>query len=137
VGSSGEIYYTVGGDTRVFRRDLASGDVTVVHDFGPGAIARDVDVVGGRMTAVVGGHVAFVDEPSLGPTQFDSGGVVHVVDLDSGADQALTQIGLVFRKPVLSPAGDRIVAEGYAVVAAPPGEPIISTESNLYLLGSP
>jgi hypothetical protein len=137
-----EIYYTVAGDTRVFRRDLATEQVTVVHDFGPGAIARDVHVVGSRLTAVVGGRVHFVDEPSLGPTQFDSGGVVHVVDLISDADQALDQPGLLFRRPALGPAGDRIVAEGYpvlvTVINAPGGtvaDTTVGRSSDLYLLG--
>lgn len=143
VGSSGrEIYYTVAGDTRVFRRDLTTAEVTVAHDFGSGAIARDVHVVGSRLTAVVGGRVAFVNEPSLGPTQFDSGGVVHVVDLSSNADQALDQPGLLFRHPALSPAGDRIVAEGYPVIItvtnAPGGaDTTVGRSGDLYLLGAP
>src|SRR5437879_277497 len=48
------IYYTLGGDSRVYRRVLSSGSVSVAHDFG-GGIARDVQVVGSRLIAVVGG----------------------------------------------------------------------------------
>jgi hypothetical protein len=139
VGTAGsEIYYTVGGDTRVFRRDLATGDVTIVHDFGPGAIVRDVHVVGSRLTAVVGGRVHFVNEPSLGPTQFDSGGVVHVVDLSSGTDQSLDRSDLLFRRPALSPTGDRIVVEGYPVIITSINDAVDTTvgrSSDLYLLG--
>src|SRR6185437_12208755 len=62
--SEDEIYYTLGGDTRVFRRVLSSGDVSVAHDFGPAGIARDVDVAGGRLTAIVGGRVAFSVDPT-------------------------------------------------------------------------
>jgi hypothetical protein len=139
-----EIYYTLGGDTRVYRRALSSGDVAVVHDFGAAGIARDIQISGNRMTAVVGGHVAFVNDPALGPTQFDSGGVIHVVDLGSGADQALDQADLLFRRPALSPAGDRIVVEGYrlfiTVIPTPTGSLVdttVSRSSDLYLLGAP
>jgi hypothetical protein len=133
---AGEIYYTIGGDTRVYRRVLASGEVSVVHDFGPAGIARDVQLAGTRMAAVVGGRVAFVNDPALGPTQFDSGGVVHVVDLTSGADQALDQPGLLFRRPALAPAGDRLAAEGYALVNFG-SDTIVSRGSDLYLIGTP
>ena len=43
----GVIYYTLGGDTRVYRRDGA-GAITVVHDFGAAGIARDVAISGNR-----------------------------------------------------------------------------------------
>ncbi len=141
---AGEIYYTLGGDTRVYRRVLATGDVSVIHDFGPGGIARDIQLSGNRMTAIVGGRVALVNDPALGPTQFDSGGVVHVVDLSSGADQAIDHPGLMFRRPALSPAGDHIAVEGYpliiTVINAPGGtvvDTIVSRSSDLYLLGAP
>jgi hypothetical protein len=115
--SADELYYTVGGDGRVFRRLLSSGDVSVVHDFGPGAIVRDVHLVGGRLAAVVGGRVTFSADPILGPTQWDSGGVVHLVELSSGADVTLGGLGAVlFRRPALAPAGDRLVAEGYPLI---------------------
>ena len=85
--SEDEVYYTLNGDSRVYRKQLSSGDVTVVHDFGAAGFARDVHVVGNRMAAVVGGRVAFAPaDPSLGPTQWDSGGVVHVVNLQDGDD---------------------------------------------------
>ena len=65
------------------------GDETVVHDFGAAGIARDVHVAGepdggGRRRAG-----AYVRRSEFGPVQRDSGGVVHVVDLASGADVAL------------------------------------------------
>jgi hypothetical protein len=142
--SASEIYFTVDGDTRVFHRDLTTGDVSVVHDFGPGAIARDVHVVGSRMTVIVGGRVAFVNEPSLGPTQFDSGGVVHVVDLGSGADQSLADPGLLFRRPALSPSGDRLVVEGYPLIITEVEVPVgvrfdttVGRSGDLYMLGAP
>jgi hypothetical protein len=115
--SADELYYTVGGDGRVFRRVLSSGDVSVVHDFGPGAIVRDVHLVGERLAAVVGGRVTFSVDPTLGPTQWDSGGVVHLVELSSGADVTLGgSEAVVFRRPALAPGGDRLVAEGYPLI---------------------
>jgi len=108
-----EIYYTLNGDTRVYHQVLSSGAVSVVHDFGAAGIARDVHVVGSRMAAVVGGRVHFGVDPSLGPTQWDSGGVVHLVNLQDGSDVPLddpTQGGL-FRRPQISPSGTQVVVE--------------------------
>ena len=140
-GSTGdEIYYTINGDSRVFRRTLSTGDVEVVHDFGAAGIARDVHVVGGRLTAVVGGRVAFGVQPVLGPTQRDSGGVVHVVDLATSVDQSLDQPGLLFRRPALSPDGDHIVAEGYPLLIFDNGiiaDTTVSKRGDLYLFGAP
>jgi hypothetical protein len=141
-GSTGdEIYYTIGGDSRVFRRTLSTGAVTVAHDFGALGIARDVQVVGGaKMTAVVGGRVAFGLDPVLGPTQRDSGGVVHVVQLGTGADQALDQAGLLFRGPALSPDGTHVVAEGYPLFIFDNGasaDTTVGKSGDLYLLGAP
>ncbi len=140
----GDVYFTLGGDTRIFRRTLATGDVSIVHDFGPGAIVRDVHVVGNRMTATVGGRVAFINDPSFGPTQYDSGGVIHVVDLGTDADQALDDPTRLFRRPALSPSGDRIVAEGYpliiTLIIAPSGvfaDTTVGRSGDLYLLGAP
>jgi hypothetical protein len=142
--AAGEIYYTLGGDTRVYRRVLASGEVSVVHDFGAAGIARDIQLSGTRMTVVVGGRVAFVNDPALGPTQFDSGGVVHVVDLSSGTDQAIDDPELMFRRPALSPAGDRIVVEGYRLIIRVINTPTttivdttVSRGGDLYMVGAP
>ena len=73
--TSDEVYYTLNGDTRVYRRVLSTGDQSVVHDFGPAGIARDVHVAGGRLTAVVGGRVNVVPDAELGQIQWDSGGI--------------------------------------------------------------
>ena len=142
--SADEVFYTIGGDTRVFHRVLSSGEVSVAHDFGTAGIARDVRVVGRRLVAVVGGHVAFGVDPVLGPTQWDSGGVVHVVDLDTGADQGL-DTSLFFRRPALSPGGDRVVAEGYPLIIQFVPDPIVGqrpdtsvgTVGDLFLLRAP
>jgi hypothetical protein len=143
--SSGEIYFTLGGDTRVYRRVLATGEVSVLHDFGAAGIARDVHAVGNRLTAIVGGRATFSLDPLLGPVQWDSGGVLHVVDLSSGADVALDGPGL-FRHPSLAPTGDRVVAEGYPLIITevPGTEPgtvrpdtTVARDSDLYLFTTP
>jgi hypothetical protein len=144
--SSDEIYYTLNGDTRVYRRVFSTGDVSVAHDFGPAGVARDVHVAGGRMTAIVGGRVKFSTDPALGPVQWDSGGVVHVVDLSSDADVALGSGARLFRRPALAPAGDRVVAEGYALIITDGFDPVtqtprkdttVSRASDLFLFATP
>jgi hypothetical protein len=110
-----EVYYTLGGDSKVFLQSLSDGAVSVVHDFAAAGIARDVHVLGNRMAVVVGGRVAFGTDPFLGTMQWDSGGVLHVVDLQAGTDVTLDGPGL-FRRPQISPSGSAIVAEGYSLI---------------------
>ena len=135
-----EVYYTIAGDARVFRQTLSSGAVSVAHDFGAAGIARDVHVVGSRLAAVVGGRVSFGIDPLLGTMQFDSGGILHVVDLQAGTDLVLDDQGL-FRRPQISPAGSAIVAERYPLLifAGPVGglDTIVSRDGDLYLFGAP
>jgi hypothetical protein len=132
-----EVYYTLGGDTRVFRQTLSSGATLVVHDFGAEGIARDVHVVGTRMAAVVGGRVAFGIDPSLGPTQWDSGGTLHVLSLQDGSDTVVDGPGM-FRRPQLSPSGTAIVAEVYPLDVDPvTGNTLVSRSGDLYLFGQP
>ena len=132
-----EVYYTLGGDSRVFRQALSSDAALVVHDFGTAGIARDVHVVGNLMTAVVGGRVAFGVDPSIGPTQWDSGGTLHVVNLQDGTDLNLDGPGL-FRRPQLSPSGDAIVAEVYPLIIDPfTNDTTVSRSGDLYLFGQP
>jgi hypothetical protein len=50
------IYYTVANSSAVYRMDLATTNVQVVHDFGVAGIARDVQVSGNRLVAIVGGE---------------------------------------------------------------------------------
>ncbi|MGN6391594.1 MAG: hypothetical protein ACTHM9_05020 [Gemmatimonadales bacterium] len=139
--SSDEIFFTVAGDSRVFRRTLSTGETAVAHDFGGAGIARDVDVAGGRLTAIVGGRVGFALDPQLGAFQSDSGGIVHVVDLGSGADVALEPGAQLYRHPALSPADGRVVAEGYALVITGNDSGIpdttVSPASDLYLFAAP
>ena len=115
--SADVIYYTLGGDSRVYRRVLSSGTVSVAHDFGSG-IARDVQVVGARLIAVVGGDVSFAFDSALGfPIQRDRGGPLVLVDLASGAETVLPGNALAFRHPALAPAATRLVAEAVDNVA--------------------
>lgn len=107
--SSG-IYYTIGGDTRVWTRSLAGGPASIVHEFLNGTIVRDVSVVGNRLAAVVGGRVNFGYEFALGVRQIDSGGVLTTVDLASGTSQSHAN-SRSFRHAILSPDGRSLVAE--------------------------
>jgi hypothetical protein len=88
-----EIYFTLSGDARVYRQTLSTGAVSVAYDFGAAGTARDVHVVGNRMAAVVGGRVTYGIDPRFGSTQWDSGGVLHLVDLQAGTDMALGSMG--------------------------------------------
>jgi hypothetical protein len=140
-GSSGdEVYYTLGGDSRVYRRVLSSGEVTTAYDFGASGIARDVDVVGGTLAAVVGGRVAFSTDSSLGPVQWDSGGTLHVVDLTNGSDIPIDGPGL-FRRPRLSPDATQVVAEVYPLIITILSEGFADTtvgrNGDLYVVGRP
>jgi hypothetical protein len=136
-GSEDEVYYTLGGDTRVYRQTLSSGLAFVVHDFGTAGIVRDVHVVGTRMAAVVGGRVAFGVDPALGPTQWDSGGRLHMVNLQDGTDISLDGPGLL-RRPQLSPSGTAIIAEVYPLILdSVTNNTTVGRSGDLYLFGQP
>ena len=107
----GVVYYTLGGDSRVFRRALASGDVTVVHDFGAGNIVRDVQVRGTSLVAVVGRSVLYRFEDAHGYVQRDEGGDLVFVDLGSGGAALFSTDSVLFRHPMISPDGSRVVVE--------------------------
>jgi hypothetical protein len=135
--SEDEVYYTLAGDPRVYRRKLSTGEVVVAHDFGAAGIARDVHVVGTHLAAVVGGRVTFTTDPSLGPVQWDSGGTLHVVDLQNGVDVVPSGPG-VFRRPQLSPDGNQVVAEIYPLIITPNGvgaDTTVARAGDLYLVG--
>ena len=140
------VLYTLAGDSRIFRRNLSSGEVTVAHDFGAAGIARDLDAAESRVVAVVGGLVGQVTDPDLGPIQWDSGGVLHLVDLDDNSDAPLPDGGRLYRRPALSPAGDLVMAEGYRFSVfsfVDPGsgatisDTAIVSSSDLYRFGGP
>jgi hypothetical protein len=111
-GEPNVIYYTLGGDSKVYRRDLGSGAVTVFFDFGPGEIVRDVAVDGTRLVAVVGGSVLYQFEaPHAGFVQRDEGGNLHFVDVVSSAHTIIDGDSVLFRHPVFSPDRSRLVVE--------------------------
>jgi WD40 repeat protein len=106
------VYLTRNGDSRVFRSQVSTGALAAVHDFGSGAIARDVQVAAGRLVAVVGGDVSFAMDSSLGVmVQRDSGGTLVLVDLASGGETPLTNSNDRYRHPALAPDGRHVVAE--------------------------
>src|SRR5258705_318827 len=117
LGAGDTIYYTAAGDSRVFRRTFAGGD-TAVWDFGTAGIARDLQVRGATLYAVVGGAVGYSHDPTLGPLQFDGGGVIHAVNLLLGTDTPMADAARYYRRIALSPDGRHIVAEGLPIVLA-------------------
>jgi hypothetical protein len=135
-----EVYYTLNGDSRVYRTQISTGSAAVVHDFGAAGFARDVHVVGDRLAAVVGGRVAFAVDPSLGPTQWDSGGVLHVVNLQDGNDMIIDAPGPgLSRRPQLSPSGSAVVAEVYPLIILDfvPPDTLVSKVGDLFTFGQP
>jgi hypothetical protein len=107
----GMVYYTLGGDSRVYRRALSTGDVTVVHDFGAGNIVRDAQVRGTTLVAVVGRSVLYRFEDAHGFVQRDEGGDLAFVDLDSGGTTTFSTDSVLFRHPMISPDGSLVVVE--------------------------
>jgi Tol biopolymer transport system component len=110
-GNKDTLYYTIGGDSMVYRRVRSTGVIDTVYDFGALGIARDVQVRNGRMTAVVGGNVTWIPHASLGMAQYDSGGPVYVVDLPAGLPALVTQSYDRYRFPALSRDGAVVVAQ--------------------------
>jgi hypothetical protein len=138
--SADEIYFTLSGDTRVYRRAISTGETAVAHDFGSAGIARDVHVVGGKLAAVVGGRVSFSVDSLLGPVQWDSGGVVHVVDLATDADVALAPGSRLYRRPALAPGADQLVVEGYPLIITPTfptPDTTVSRAGDIFLFTTP
>lgn len=143
--SEDEVFYTLGGDTRVYRETISSGAATVVFDFGGAGIVRDVHVVGTRMVAIVGGRVHFTIDPTFGPTQWDSGGFVHVVDLSDGSDLTVTGPAdrALYRRPQLSPAGSEVIVERYQLIFINDTsiedtiDTTVARDGDLYLVGQP
>jgi hypothetical protein len=131
------ILFTLPNDTRIYRRDLASGEVTVAHDFGPAGVARDVHASGNRVVAVVGGRVAFSVDPRVGPTQWDSGGILRVIDLGGSDEVVLDTPGRLYRRPALNPDGAKVVAEGFPLITGSDLGPdtTVSKSGDLYLFG--
>ena len=113
-GTSGDdIYFTRNGDSRVYQMTVSTGAVSIIHDFGSLGIARDVQVSGVRMIAVVGGEVAYFNDPALGQIQVDNAGALWEVNLTTGSETPLPIPGRFVRRPALSPEGSTVVAESF------------------------
>jgi len=106
-----ELFFTLGGDARVYRRAVSTGATTVVWDFGVPDVVRDVQIAGDRMVAILGGAVSFGYDASAGDSlQRDGGGDIVVVDLVSGVVQVIA-LPFPVRHPALSPDGRQVVVE--------------------------
>lgn len=105
------IYFTLGGDSKVYRQSLTSGERTVLYDFGAGHIVRDPQVSGHHLVAVLDGSVLYHFEDAHGYVQRDEGGDLAIVDLGSGAMQLVQRPETLFRRPVIAPGGSRFVVE--------------------------
>ncbi|HXW96977.1 MAG TPA: hypothetical protein VEI47_05275, partial [Gemmatimonadales bacterium] len=106
------IYYTLGGDTKVYRRSLALGAVSVVADLDTLGITRDVSVQDSVLLAVAGGLVSYNVNPVFDRLQGDSGGVLIRLDLRAGGPVALGDTFHYYRRPRLSPDRRFVVTEG-------------------------
>lgn len=105
------IHYTLGGDSRVFRRELSSGAVSTVYDFGPGNIVRDAQIRESMLVAVVGRSVLYRFEDANGYVQRDEGGDLAMVNLTTLASTLFSTDSVLFRHPTISPDGSRVVVE--------------------------
>lgn len=110
-GDENTIVFTLGGDSRVYRQSLISGERTVLHDFGAAGIARDAQLRGSILVAVVGRSVLFQFETAHGFVQRDEGGDLHVVNLATGSTRVESRLETLFRRPALSPDGRSVVVE--------------------------
>ncbi len=147
-GPGDTVYFTMGGDSRVFALATGTGQVGVWYDFGALGIARDVQVGGGTLAAVVGGRVHFYFHASWGiQAQADSGGPIYAVPLPGGAPRLVVNIGraLVIGSPTyrhiaLDPSGRHLVAERSVMVERRLRaftDTVVSKESDLWLFDIP
>jgi hypothetical protein len=137
------VYLTLNGDARVYRVQLSTGATEIVHDFATEGIARDVQVVGTKLYAIAGGRVSFVIDPTLGNVQNDKAGHLWEVDLTDGSSRRLDVPERWFRRPAVSPAGSRLVAEAFITHITSCSPPIgcmdttISRSADLWLFDLP
>lgn len=110
-GSGDSVVATFGGDSQVYKVDLATGGRTPIWDFGAAGIARDPQLVGNTLVAIVGRSVLYELEDPWGNVQRDEGGDIHIVDLSSGTDRVISYEDTLFRRPALSPDGHLLVVE--------------------------
>ncbi len=89
MADGGGFYFTVVGNSRVFRHRMGSGATDTVYDFGAQGIARDVRYADSVLYAIVGGAVTVVVNDTVGTLQDDRGGTLTRVDLRTGAVSSL------------------------------------------------
>jgi hypothetical protein len=147
-GPGDTVYYTMGGDSRVLSLALGTGQSSVLYDFGALGIARDVQVAGGRVVAVVGGRVRFGFSADFGVvTQWDSGGAIMSATLPAATPVELASIAPVsrigthtYRHLALSPSGRSVVAEVYSMVERKlrfVTDTVVNKQANLWLFDVP
>ncbi|MFN8647826.1 MAG: hypothetical protein U0104_13740 [Gemmatimonadales bacterium] len=107
------ICYTIAGDSRVYRQLLATGQVDTLHDFGPGRVARDPQLRGTTLFAIVDGHDGFTDLPPFYAVQVDYGGKLVAVDLGTGTERRQGDTLHLYKRPRLAPGGGALAVEGY------------------------
>ncbi|HTS87668.1 MAG TPA: hypothetical protein VMG41_04185 [Gemmatimonadales bacterium] len=106
------LYYTLGGDTKVYRRAIASGAVSVVTDLDTLGITRDASVQDSVLVAIAGGSVTYNTDTVFDRLQVDSGGRLVRVDLRTGVPAILGDTLHRYRHARPSPDGRYIVTEG-------------------------
>jgi hypothetical protein len=104
------VYFTLGGDSLVYRRVRSTGATDTVANFGALGIARGVQVRAGRVVAVVGGDVTWGPHESLGMAQYDEGGPIYFVDLGAGIPTPAGQPYDRYFTPALAPDGSAVIA---------------------------
>ena len=97
------VYFTRNGDTRVFRR--AGSQTDTLYDFGAAGVVRDIAVTSGSLAAVVGGAVGSATSP-------DRGGALFLVA--GGVQSQIGDPAVLYRRPALSPSGDRLLVSGWS-----------------------
>ena len=134
-------FYTVIGDSVVYKRTISTGATDTVYSFSGLGIARDVSVVGTRMLAIVGGRVKDSLDPLWGRFQYDVAGALYDVDLTRGIANVDFVFDMMFRRPALNPSGRSAVAEGYPTIITDCGincrDTTISKLADLWLFDLP
>ena len=99
--SAGAVYYTLQGDSVVYRIAPGAQAGTSWYDFGSAGPVDGVQVHGNRLIAL-------------------AGSALYLVDVAAGTRTALpVPVGMLLSRPALSPDGTRLVAEGTLPPAFP------------------
>lgn len=110
VAPDGSLYFTLNGDNRIFHTTLAGGTPTAAFDAGPGTtVARDPEVHDTVAYLIVDGDVTDRFLANIGDIQSDGGGQLWRV---SATGRGPIDTTMRWRRPVVSPDGTRLIAEG-------------------------